>query len=374
MGSVLVRPHHRANTPRDLEASSTGVAAPRSLTNRVAAAVTSGRRQPAGAEHRAALAAGRALGRRGVNFAVVLGPRPAHRSVPVRRRRPATRSRDCACPARSGTSGTAGLDRCGAGLVYGLRAHGPWRAGTGPSIQPAQAAARPLCARDRRPTSSWHSRTFRRRPRPPAPHGHARQRAPGAEGAGRRRPLRLAATTARRARRWPTRCCTNCTCAASPGCTPTCPAQRGTYAGLASERRSRTAARWASPRSACCRCTSSSTSSGWSAWACATTGATTRWASSAPTRATPLPAAAGRARRIPAHGATAARGRHRGHSGRGLQPHGGSRRDRPHAQLARAGQRQLLPPDRPNAGVDYDNHSGCGNTLDIRQPRGAADW
>ena len=39
----------------------------------------------------------------------------------------------------------------------------------------------------------------------------------------------------------------------------------------------------------------------------------------------------------------AARGRHRGDPRRGLQPHRRERRTRPHAQLARPGQRQLLP-------------------------------
>ncbi len=52
------------------------------------------------------------------------------------------------------------------------------------------------------------------------------------------------------------------------------------------------------------------------------------------------------ARRVPSHGAQAARGGHRGDPRRGLQPHGRDRRVRPHAQLARAGQRQLLPAAR----------------------------
>ena len=61
------------------------------------------------------------------------------------------------------------------------------------------------------------------------------------------------------------------------------------------------------------------------------------------------------ARRVPPHGAAPARGRHRGDSRRGLQSHGRNRRVRPHAQLARAGQRQLLPSGR----------RACG---DLREP------
>jgi hypothetical protein len=71
--------------------------------------------------------------------------------------------------------------------------------------------------------------------------------------------------------------------------------------------------------------------------------------------------------RVPQHGARPACRRHRGAAGRRLQPHGRRRRARPHAQLARAGQRRWyrLPPDQRAA---YDNYSGCGNTLDMRQP------
>ncbi len=50
--------------------------------------------------------------------------------------------------------------------------------------------------------------------------------------------------------------------------------------------RSRTCTTWASPRSSCCRCRPSSTTARWSRSGCATTGATTRSASSRPTRAT----------------------------------------------------------------------------------------
>ena len=45
-----------------------------------------------------------------------------------------------------------------------------------------------------------------------------------------------------------------------------------------------TCSSWASPPSACCRCTRHWTSNAWWRWACATTGATTRWAFFAPRR------------------------------------------------------------------------------------------
>ena len=93
------------------------------------------------------------------------------------------------------TSGTATCRGAGAGLVYGLRAHGPWRPRAGPPLQPAQAAARPLCARDRRPASTGSDAHFAADRDAPAAHGHARQRRHGAEGPRRARPLRLAAAT-----------------------------------------------------------------------------------------------------------------------------------------------------------------------------------
>ena len=40
----------------------------------------------------------------------------------------------------------------------------------------------------------------------------------------------------------------------------------------------------------------------------------------------------------------------------------------PTLSLARPGQRQLLPPAARRAPA-YENHTGCGNTLDLRQPR-----
>ena len=55
------------------------------------------------------------------------------------------------CRRAATTSGTASCPAPGPGLVYGLRAHGPWRPEARPPLQPAQAAARPVCARDRRP-------------------------------------------------------------------------------------------------------------------------------------------------------------------------------------------------------------------------------
>jgi glycogen operon protein len=61
--------------------------------------------------------------------------------------------------------------------------------------------------------------------------------------------------------------------------------------------------------------------------------------------------------------------RHRGAAGRGLQPHRRRRRTRPQHQLARAGQRQLVPPAaRPPRRLRQ--LSGCGNTFDMRHPRG----
>ena len=83
----------------------------------------------------------------------------------------------------------------------------------------------------------------------------------------------------------------------------------------------------------------------WSTAGSPTTGATTRSASSRPTRATPSTGDARRAgRRVQDDGEDAAPGGHRGHPRRGLQPH---RRGQPpgaDALLPRHRQRRLLPP------------------------------
>ena len=148
-------------------------------------------------------------------------------------------------------------------------------------------------------------------------------------------------------------------------------AQRGSYAGLASDAAIAHLQRLGITAVSLLPVHRFIDESGWCAWACATTGATTRSASSAPSRAMPAPTRDGRAVRdeFRAHGAAPARGRHRGDPRRGLQPHGRDRRVRPHAQLARPGQRQLLPPAPKAHAATYENHTGCGNTLDLRQPR-----
>jgi pullulanase/glycogen debranching enzyme len=150
------------------------------------------------------------------------------------------------------------------------------------------------------------------------------------------------ATTAARTRRWPTPCCTS----ARQGLHRLHPgvpeALRGTYAGLATRRhrppqapgRHRREPAAGAPAPGRERLVQMGLS---------TTGATTRWASSARSRAG-QPTRTGRAaRRVPRHGEGRCTRRHRGAARCGLQPHGRRRRTRPHAQLARPGQRQLLP-------------------------------
>ena len=102
-----------------------------------------------------------------------------------------------------------------------------------------------------------------------------------------------------------------------------------------------------SRRSSCCRCTSSSTTRSWSRAACATTGATTRSATSP--RTTSYSSVGRRrvaGRRVQGDGGGAARGRARGDPRRGVQPHRRGRRPRPDAVLPRARQRGLLPAAR----------------------------
>ncbi len=110
----------------------------------------------------------------------------------------------------------------------------------------------------------------------------------------------------------------------------------------------------------------SSTTATWSRRGCATTGATTRSASSRPTCAT---RATGPRERVQDHGQDAALGRHRGDPRRGLQPHRrrqshGARRCRCAASTTPSYYR--LVPDNPRYYMDY---TGCGNTLNMRDPR-----
>ena len=172
---------------------------------------------------RPALAAGRALGRPRRQLRRVLGPRAGASS--------------CACSTPTGTHEIARLPlpghtrRCLARLPARRRARPglrpararPVAARPGPPLQPAQAAARPLCARDRRPLRLAR-RALRRRPRSTrstwtrATTRRLRSKARVVHDA-----LRLGRRRAAAHRRWPTPCCTNCTSRASPSCNPACP-------------------------------------------------------------------------------------------------------------------------------------------------------
>ena len=63
---------------------------------------------------------------------------------------------------------------------------------------------------------------------------------------------------------------------------------------------------------------------------------------------------------------------HRGDPRRGLQPHRRGRRRRADVLLPRAGRPRLLQAGRRRAGDAYWDVTGCGNTVDADQPRGAA--
>ena len=146
--------------------------------------------------------------------------------------------------------------------------------------------------------------------------------------------------TARRARRCTRPSSTRRTSRASRCCTRSVREDlRGTYAGLASDAGDRATSRSsASPRSSCCRSTTSPTSRFLHEHGPdATTGATRRSASS---RRTPRYAGDRHARRagarVQGHGQGAAPRRHRGDPRRGLQPHRRGQPPRPDALASRA--------------------------------------
>ena len=128
----------------------------------------------------------------------------------------------------------------------------------------------------------------------------------------------------------------------------------------------------ASPPSSCCRCRPSPPSRPWSSGAWPTTGATTPSASSPRTRRTPPPPARrrvldefkGMVRLLHARGP-------RGHPRRRLQPHLPSR-----AATARRCPGAVWttgPTTASTSAVSDIDVTGCGNTLDLRHPRGLPD-
>ena len=290
------------------------------------------------------LAPGRALGRPGRQHRRVLRQRERHGAVPVRRGRPAGALAHAAAgphAERLARLPARGLAR------HGLRpaCAGPVAAGAGTPFQPEQGPAGPVRAGDRRPVRMAR-RALRRGPALPAAHGHGRQRRPCAESPrgggrrlrlGRRRPP-LHAPGRHRALR-----------AARQGLHP---APSRCARGLAGH------VRGAGQRCGHCPPAAPGHHRGEPAAGAAA------HQRAAPARdesqqllglqhdrlLLPGPAAGlGRrrplaARRVPRDGQAAACGGHRGDPRRGLQPHRRGRRGRPDPELARPGQRQLLPP------------------------------
>ena len=86
----------------------------------------------------------------GVNFAVFSAHAQAIELCLFDARTAGSNCSACRCRCTATTSGTAGSTVPAAGLIYGLRARGPWKPERGHLFNPAQAAARSVCARDRR--------------------------------------------------------------------------------------------------------------------------------------------------------------------------------------------------------------------------------
>ena len=279
----------------------------------------------------------------GVNFALFSEHGRARRAVPVRRQRPAR-----AAARRAARADRPGLARLPAGGAAGPALRLPRAravpAARRPPLQPAQAAARPLRAQHRRRAALARRavrlphRPRRARPvlRPP------RQRALHAALQGASTPRSAGATTGRRDVPWhetviyelhvrgftmrhPERAASAARHLCRPGLraghrAPEAPGRHHRRADAGARLRRRPPP----GRSA----------------ACATTGATTRSASSRPSRATARRARCGEfktmVRTLHAAGIEV-------HPRRGLQPHRRGQRARPDAVVPRHRQRRLLP-------------------------------
>ena len=149
----------------------------------------------------------------GVNFARLLGPRQRDRAVPVRRHRRSETAR-LALPARSGDVWHGHLPGAGAGPRLRPARARPVAPRAGPPLQPAQAAARPVRARDRRPLRLAATSTSATEAGHPDAASALDARDNGthrAEGARRARPLRPAARRTAADAAAPTPCSTSCT-------------------------------------------------------------------------------------------------------------------------------------------------------------------
>ena len=251
-----------------------------------------------------AVPARRDVGRRGRQLRALLRARDRRRAVPVRRARGRrVESTPIELPERTDlTSGTCYLPDVRPGQLYGYRVHGPYEPGAGPSLQPEQAADRPVREGDQRRRSSWDDDALRLHDRrTPTPTSRATTATAPARMPkcvvvdpaftwGDDRPPRTP---------WNRTVIYECHVRGMTMLHPRVPEElRGTYLGLASDPilDHLTVARRDRGRAAC-RCTSS-----WTTATCVeqgprpTTGATTRSASSPPTSryatARPRPAGA----------------------------------------------------------------------------------
>jgi hypothetical protein len=326
-----------------------------------------------GVLHPAALAAGRALGtarrqlRRGFS---------AHASaVELCLFDADGRHRDCAacrCPRAAAMSGMATCRGAGPGLVYGLRAHGPWRPDRGHRFNPHKLLLDPWAREIVGRLRLARPQHFGADARTPAAHGRARQRRQRAEG----RVVTTASTgapTARCARRWTDSVLyelhVRASAAAAGGVPEACAAP---YAGLARRRHRPPASAWASPPSACCRCSSTWTN------APGGTGPGQLLGLQHAGLLLPRPAlchaAAGRARATSSApwcgGCMRPASRCCWTWSTTTPPRATNTAPRSAGAAWTTPAGTACPPDHRKG---YENHSGCGNTLDVHHPRGAAD-
>ena len=97
---------------------------------------------------------------RGRQLRAVLAPTRQGRALPVRRAAAGASSSASRCPNTPTRSGTATCRTSRPGTLYGYRVHGPYEPEARPPLQPEQAAARPLCAGASSASCSWNDALF----------------------------------------------------------------------------------------------------------------------------------------------------------------------------------------------------------------------
>ena len=315
------------------------------------------------------------VGRRGHQLRGLLRARDGGGSVPLRRSRGRT---------GVGARPTSGADRpdlarlpAGGASRPAVRLPGarPVRAGGGPPLQPGQAAARSLRQGDQRAPFAGATRC---RATPWSQPMETRDLVPDPSDSAAGMPKCVVVESAfswgddKNPRTpWNRTVIYEAHVKGMTMLHPEIPEEiRGTYLGLATDPDHRSSPRrWASPRSSCCRCTTSSPSAGWPRW-----GSSNYWGYGTIGFFAPdvRYATGGLGQQVAEFKSMVKRFHRAGHRGdprRGVQPHGGREPPGADAQLPRPRQLRRTTASIPADRRYYTDYTGCGNTVDIRHSR-----